>query len=262
MREAIAAFFAEHPECRLRALGARDNAPALDLAPFGQPVEYLDAAARPSVGRALPRRQPRALPRRARAARLGPRGSLPAARRDWPPHLPRAPLRGAPGRPRGRGRGHRRRLLRRAQHRPRRGRRRVADLAPPEDRRGLDHQVAHPEDAPRHDAARIAQWDNASLRVHTRMGALRLARARPERARDSRGGFHYAVDLADEGRWREAMTRPRTPPEDTLPGAAWLPVADGRALRALLDRAASGERIEILPPGLSSDGARVLVRCR
>ena len=47
MREMIAAFFARHPECRFRALGAGGNAPALDLAPYGQPATYLDAAAEP-----------------------------------------------------------------------------------------------------------------------------------------------------------------------------------------------------------------------
>src|SRR5258708_2459303 len=44
MRDPIADFFARHPECRVRALGARDNAAVLDLAPFGRPGESLDAA--------------------------------------------------------------------------------------------------------------------------------------------------------------------------------------------------------------------------
>jgi hypothetical protein len=106
----------------------------------------------------------------------------------------------------------------------------------------------------------IAQWDNPSLRVHTRMGALRLLGPVPSAHGKAEESFLYAVDLADEARLREAMGRPPTIAAEAPEGAAWVPVADRGALRALLDRAASGERIEILPPGLSSDGARVLVR--
>jgi hypothetical protein len=106
----------------------------------------------------------------------------------------------------------------------------------------------------------IAQWDNASLRVHTRMGALRLLGPVPSAHGKAETSFLYAVDLTDEGRWHEAMIRSRKAPTDAPEGAAWLPVADRDALRELLSRAASGERIEILPPGLSGDRKSVLVR--
>jgi hypothetical protein len=106
----------------------------------------------------------------------------------------------------------------------------------------------------------IAQWDNPSLRVHTRMGALRLLGPVPSAHGKADESFLYAVDLADEARWGEAMVRPRTVSADAPAGAAWVPVADRPALRALLDQAAAGEPIAILPPGLAADGRHVLVR--
>src|ERR1700677_641173 len=44
----FADFLAAHPECRFRALGAGANREALDLAPSGQPIEFLDAARHPA----------------------------------------------------------------------------------------------------------------------------------------------------------------------------------------------------------------------
>jgi hypothetical protein len=261
MRETIAAFFARHPECRFRALGARDNAAALDLAPFGQAVEYLDAAAHPAwVDRY----------HAANRARFPGALTLPGWVLVDLYLLPAAigvitcPARLCDVRPEG-----------------------LAD----DDEAIAAAYYAAPSIVPgtvvgvslislregigaaaiikaltlkmlRATTQRgIAQWDNPSLRVHTRMGALRLLGPVPSAHGKAEESFLYAVDLTDEIRWHEAMTRTREASRGAPEGAAWLPVADREALRELLDRAASGERIEILPPGLSDDGARVLVRC-
>ncbi len=261
MRETIAAFFARHPECRLRALGARDNAAALDLAPFGQTVEYLDAAASPTwVERYHAANRARfpgalALPGwvlvdlyllpaaiglltcPARLCEVRPEGlgdedeAIAAAYYAAPSILPGAVV------------GVSLISLREGI-----GAASIIKALTLKMLRATTQQG-------------IAQWDNASLRVHTRMGALRLLGPVPSAHAKAEESFLYAVDLADEARRREAMARPPTIAEDAPQGAAWMPVADRGELRALLDRAASGERIEILPPGLSSDGARVLVRC-
>ena len=261
MRETIAAFFAKHPECRLRALGARDNAAALDLAPFGQTVEYLDAAASPAwVERYHAANRARfpgalALP----GWVLVDLYLLPAAI-----GLLTCPARLCEVRPEGLGDDDEAIA--------------AAYYAAPSIVPGAVVGVSLISLREGIGAASIikaltlkmlrattqqgiAQWDNPSLRVHTRMGALRLLGPVPSAHGKAEESFLYAVDLADEARLRAAMGRPPTIAEDAPAGAAWMPVADRRALRALLDRAASGERIEILPPGLSSDGARVLVRC-
>jgi len=260
MREAIAAFFARYPECRFRALGARDNAGALDLAPFGQAASYLDAAAHPAwVARYLAANRARfsgpvALPGwvlvdlyllpaaiglltcPTRLCDVRPEGlddddeAVAAAYYAAPSIVPGTvvgvsliSLRGGIG---------------------------AAAII-----KALTLKMLRATSQ-----QGIAQWDNPSLRVHTRMGSLRLLGPVPSAHGKAEESFLYAVDLADEARWREAMVRPRTISTDVPEGAAWMPVADRRELRALLDRAASGERIEILPPGLSDGGTHVLVR--
>ena len=260
MRETIAAFFARHPECRLRALGARDNAAALDLAPFGQPVEYLDAAANATwveryhaVNRArFP--EPLALP----GWVLVDFYLLPAAI-----GVLTCPARLCDTRPEG-----------------------LADddeaiaaayFAAPSIVAGTVVGVSLISLREGIGAAAIikaltlkmlrattqqgiAQWDNPSLRVHTRMGALRLLGPVPSAHGKAASSFLYAVDLTDDISWRDAMTRKEKAATDAPAGASWVSVADHAALRELLECAARGERIEILPPGLSGDRKRVLVR--
>lgn len=260
MRETIAAFFARHPECRFRALGARDNAVALDLAPFGQAASYLDAAAHPAwVERYYA----------ANRARFGGPVTLPG----WV-LVDLYLLPAAIG------------LLTCPAH--------LCDVRPcglaDDDEAVAAAYYAAPSVVPgtvvgvslfsvregigaatiikaltlkmlrASTQQGIAQWDNPSLRVHTRMGALRLLGPVPSAHGKAEESFLYAVDLTDEARWREAMERPRTASADAPAGAAWMPVADRGELRALLDRAAAGERIEVLPPGLADDGGHVLVR--
>lgn len=258
MDDLFRSFRERHPECSFRALGARANASALDLAPFGQPIEFLDAA-----------RHPAWVERYHAANRARFPGAL--ALPGWVLVdlylMPAAiGLVTCPAR--------------------------LLDVRPPgladDDEAVAAAYYAAPSIVPgvvvgvslislregiggagvikaltlgmlRAKVQRgIAQWDNAALRVHTRMGALRLEGPVPGAHGKADDSFLYAVDLTDEDRWRAAMTRPR---DAAIPGdARWIPVADRPALRALLDRAAGGERVEILPPGLSEDGTRVLVR--
>jgi hypothetical protein len=260
MRETIAAFFARHPECRLRALGARDNAAALDLAPFGQPVEYLDAAAHPTwveryhaANRArFP--EPLALP----GWVLVDFYLLPAAL-----GLLTCPARLCDVRPEGLGDDDEAVA--------------AAYFAAPSIVAGTVVGVSLISLREGIGAAAIikaltlkmlrattqqgiAQWDNGSLRVHTRMGALRLLGPVPSAHGKAASSFLYAVDLTDDIRWHEAMTRSHKASREAPEGASWVPVDDHAALRELLDRAAAGERIEILPPGLAGDRKSVLVR--
>jgi hypothetical protein len=111
----------------------------------------------------------------------------------------------------------------------------------------------------------IAQWGSPGLRVHTRLGPLRLEGPVPGPHGKAAESFAYAVDLSDPEAVTAAMSRPSGAPdpdaaEAAALGARWLPVADQPALTALLHRAAAGEAIHILPPGLSSEGSHVLVR--
>jgi hypothetical protein len=260
MREMIADFFARHPEIRVRAIGARDNAGVLDLAPFEQPVEYLDAAANAAwveryhaANRArFP--EPLALP----GWVLVDFYLLPAAI-----GLLTCPARLCDTRPEGLGDDDETVA--------------AAYYAAPSIVPGTVVGVSLISLREGIGAAAIikaltlkmlrattqqgiAQWDNASLRVHTRMGALRLLGPVPGAHGKAETSFLYAVDLADENRWQESMTRSRKASSEAPEGAAWIPVADRDALRELLDRAAAGERIEILAPGLSGDRKSVLVR--
>jgi len=106
----------------------------------------------------------------------------------------------------------------------------------------------------------VAQWNNRSLRVHTRLGALRLEGPVPSAHARAAESFVYTVDLTDQARLAEAMTRPRGDDPEAPAGARWIPVGDRPALDALLAAAAAGEIVDVLPPGLSADGGKVLVR--
>ena len=107
----------------------------------------------------------------------------------------------------------------------------------------------------------IAQFGNRSLRVHTRLGALRIEGPVPALHGKAEESFVYSVDVGDPRRLGATMRRvqPAAPP--TLPdGARLIPVADHAELSELLRRAAGGELVKLLPPGLSDDGDEVLVR--
>ncbi|MDC0712773.1 hypothetical protein POL68_30210 [Stigmatella sp. ncwal1] len=99
----------------------------------------------------------------------------------------------------------------------------------------------------------IAQWNNLSLRVHTRLGPLRLVGHVPGVHDYVERSFLYEMDLVDEARQVAAMER-RFMLEPTLR----LSASDSPALGALLRRAEAGEVLYLVPPGL--EGGDVLVR--
>jgi hypothetical protein len=263
MHALFADFLAEHPECTLRALGARENRVALDLAPFGHPVDFLDAAEHPrwveryhAANRArFP--GPLALPGWVLVdLYLMPAAigliTCPARFCDVRPDLPdpsddeetvAAAYYAAPSVVPGTVVGVSLISLREGIGAP--GIVKALTLAMLRARRQRG----------------IAQWQNRSLRVHTRLGPLRLEGPVPGAHGVAGESFVYVVDLGDPAAVEAALRRPASAPDPTPPeGARWVPARDRRALAELLERAAAGERVEMLPPGLSADGENVLVR--
>lgn len=100
----------------------------------------------------------------------------------------------------------------------------------------------------------VAQWANPAVRVHTRMGPLRVVGSVPGTHEFRSRSFVYESDLQDEASWEEAMAR-----KTQLAPTRKIPSTDLEALGALLDRAESGERILVVPPGLDAS-SNVLVR--
>jgi hypothetical protein len=100
----------------------------------------------------------------------------------------------------------------------------------------------------------VAQWGNPSVRVHCRLGPLRLVGPVPGAHELGARSFVYESDLGDPARIREAMKR-----QLELTPTRRIRCDDLPALTALLDRAAAGEMIEIVPPGLDASG-EILIR--
>ncbi|MCP3139849.1 hypothetical protein [Pyxidicoccus xibeiensis] len=98
----------------------------------------------------------------------------------------------------------------------------------------------------------VAQWDNPSVRVHARLGPLRLVGRVPGGHEYGERTFVYETDLSDGVRVAEAMVRRlyRVPTQRVS-------VTDLSALSALLDRAEAGEVLHLVPPGV--DAGHVLV---
>jgi hypothetical protein len=262
MHSLIADFLAGHPECRLRAIGVRQNKGVLDLDPFGHEVEFLDAATNPTwveryhaANRArfpgllsLPGwvlvdlyLMPAAIglltcPARyldVRPPGLGPDDEGIAAAYYAAPSL-------VPGTVIG-----------------------VSLISLRESLGGAGIVKAVTLEMVRARTQRgIAQWSNRSLRVHTRLGPLKLEGPVPGVHAEADESFVYSVDLRDHKAVRVALARPRGPDPEAPPGARWISSRDADTLDSLLERAEDGDLIEILPPGLSSDGQRVLVRER
>jgi hypothetical protein len=261
MHDLIASFLARHPECSFRALGAGQNRAPLDLDPYGHPVEFLDAAANPDWVE------------RYHAANL--------ARFPGPLTLPGWVFVDLYLMPAAIG------LLTCPA--------RLLDTRPPglgDDDEGIAAAYyAAPSIVPgtvvgvslislrerlggaalvkamtlemlraRYQRG-IAQWGNRSLRVHTRLGPLRLEGFVPGPHARADESFVYTIDLTDHDAVTAAMERTHAVDPDPPEGARWYDAHDLAALDPLLERAAAGERVEILPPGLSLDGQRVLVRC-
>jgi hypothetical protein len=100
----------------------------------------------------------------------------------------------------------------------------------------------------------VAQWRSPSVRVHTRLGALRLVGTVPGAHELRARSFVYESALGDEAQMREAMARKlEMAPTRRIHGE------DLPALAAVLERAEAGERIYLVPPGLDAEGW-VLIR--
>ncbi|MBJ6763624.1 hypothetical protein JGU66_22875 [Myxococcaceae bacterium JPH2] len=99
----------------------------------------------------------------------------------------------------------------------------------------------------------VAQWDNLSLRVHTRLGALRLVGRVPGGHEYAERTFVYETDLRDATAVATAMAR-----GSGSVATRRIPVTDLEALGTVLARAEAGQRVEIVPPGL--DAGHVLLR--
>jgi hypothetical protein len=261
MHATIAAFLERHPECRFRALGARQNRSALDLDPYGHPVEFLDPADEPvwveryhAANRArfpglltLPGwvlvdlyLMPAAIGLLTCPARLldhRPDGlddddeGIAAAYYAAPSLVPGTVIG-------------------------------VSLISMREGIGGAAVIKALTLEMLRARTQRgIAQWSNRSLRAHTRLGPLRLEGPVPGAHAKADESFVYSVDLADHDAVSDYLLRPSGPDPEAPPGARWIGVHDEDTLDDLLTRAAAGERIWVLPPGLSADGQKVLVRC-
>jgi hypothetical protein len=98
----------------------------------------------------------------------------------------------------------------------------------------------------------VAQWNNPSLRVHTRLGPLRLVGSVPGNHEYADRSFLYETELVDEVRQVAAMER-----KLVLPPTLRVSVHDSDALVALLRRAQEGEVLHLVPPG--AEAGRILV---
>jgi hypothetical protein len=257
MRALTAAFFAAHPELSLGALGAGVHQAALDLAPFGKEARYFPAeqhAARVERYRAISRLAfggELSLPGWVLSdlyllpgvigLLLGPARALPEATRERLGLHPDDEAIAA------------------------------AYVAVPSVTAGLFVGVSLISLVPGIQAGAwikaltlkmvrakrlrgVSQWRNPSVRVHTRMGALRLVGAVPGAHELRARSFVYESDLEGEARIGEAMAR-----RLALAPTRRIHCEDLPALAALLERAEAGETIEVVPPGVDAAG-EVLIR--
>ncbi len=100
----------------------------------------------------------------------------------------------------------------------------------------------------------VAQWKSPAVRVHTRMGPLRVVSSVPGTHEFRAKSFVYESDLSDDARWHGAMARrSQFTPELRVPSS------DEARLAELCQRAEAGDRVWIVPPGLDASG-NVLLR--
>ena len=101
----------------------------------------------------------------------------------------------------------------------------------------------------------VAQWQNPSVRVHTRMGPLRVVSAVPGTHEFRAKSFVYESDLSRDDLWTSAMGRRiTTPPTDKIRAT------DTDTLGKLIEDAENGESIYVVPPGLDASGNVLLHR--
>ncbi|MBF5046419.1 hypothetical protein FGE12_28655 [Aggregicoccus sp. 17bor-14] len=98
----------------------------------------------------------------------------------------------------------------------------------------------------------VTQWDSSAVRVHTRLGPMRLVGRAPGSHEYAERTFVYETDLRTEDTWARCMRR-----ELQLPHTRRVRTDDASTLAALLDRAQGGEPLYLVPPGL--DDGHVLV---
>jgi hypothetical protein len=254
LAQAAGEFFAREPELRLAALGAREGRAALDLAPCGRPVEFLPAEAHGAWAQQyLTLNQhafgPLGLPRWV----LSDLYLLPSVvglvlaparllREDVQQKLALAPETPAIA---------------------------AAYVAVPSITPGLFVGVSLLSFLPGAKASAwvktltlkmlgaerlrgVTQWDSSAVRVHTRLGPMRLVGRAPGSHEYAERTFVYETCLRAEALWAQCMRR-----ELHLPPTRRVRVDDAPALAALLDRAEAGEPLYLVPPGL--DEGHVLV---
>ena len=250
-------FFARHPELTFAALGAGANKDALDLCPFGQPVRYHAAEQHPRLVELYRAANHYAFPGELALPGWvlsdlyllpGVIGLLTCSARELKPAL-------------------RKRLELTADD----DAIAAAYVAAPSIVRGLGIGVSLISLLPaihagawvktltmkmmRLDRLRgVAQWQNPAVRVHTRMGPLRVVGSVPGTHEFRSRSFVYETDLSDEGVWADAMGR-----RSEIAPTRKIAATDLAELGRLLERAEGGARILVVPPGLDASG-NVLIR--
>jgi hypothetical protein len=257
MRSLAADFFARHPELRLAALGSGANQEALDLAPFGQSVRFYAAEEHPRLVERYRAANHYAFPGELALPGWvlsdlyllpGAIGLLTCSARELKPAVRKrlelsaddeaiaAAYVAAPGVVPNTGIG-------------------VSLISLlPAIQAGTWVKALTMKMMRLNRLRGVAQWSNPAVRVHTRMGPLRIVGPVPGTHEFRSRSFVYESDLRDETAWAEAMARkaPLTPTRK-------IPSADLAELGALLARAEAGERIFVVPPGLDTAG-NVLIR--
>jgi len=252
VRDLVREYFARHPELTLAALGARENAASLDLEPFGKKARYLAAEEHPAFVERYRAANQYAFPGElalpgwvlsdlyllpgAIGLLLCPAGLLKAA------------------------------LRKRLSLHPDDEAIAAAYVAAPTVKPGLFIGVSLISLVPdilagawvkaltlkmlRAKQMRgVAQWANPAVRVHTRMGPLRVVGPVPGTHEFRNKSFVYECDLDDETRWHDAMAR-----KLSQPAKERILATDTDTLGKVLARADAGERIAITPPGLDAAG--------
>lgn len=257
MAELAADFFERHPELRLGALGAADNQRALCLEPFGHAVEYFDAEKHPDLV---------TLYREVNALAFPGALALPGWVLSDLYLMP-----GAIGLLTCEARFLDIPVRKRLGLRPDDTAIAAAYLGAPTVHPGTFIGVSLLSLIPRVLAGAwvkaltlrmlgarrlrgVAQWQNPSVRVHTRMGPIRVVSSVPGTHEFKAKSFVYESQLGDDSAWGLAMQRKVEMQID-----AKIPGSDHDELGRVLDRAEAGESIYVVPPGLDASG-RVLLR--
>lgn len=101
----------------------------------------------------------------------------------------------------------------------------------------------------------VAQWDNPSVRVHARLGALRIVGRVPGGHELSDRTFVYECHLEDEHALGRALRGDVSePPTDRIRPD------DHEALRRILDAAERSEHWRLIPPGRDDSGLLTFAR--